>query len=140
MTIKDIILDGGGVAIIIMTLLQIAPIKIDPWSTVARAIGKAINHDVIDKVDGLSKDLQALKQTCDEREALSRRTHILRFGDELIHGVKHTKEHFDQILMDCTEYENFCRDHPQFSNNVAQQTIRLIKNTYQLCMEEKTFL
>ena len=41
---------GGGVVIVIMTLIQITPIRIDPWSSIARAIGRAINGEVIQKV------------------------------------------------------------------------------------------
>lgn len=131
---------AGGILLILMTIVQIAPIKINPWTYIAHAIGKAINGEVIEKVDTLSKDLQSFKETCERREAENKRIQILRFGDEVLHGVKHSKEHFDQILLDCTSYENFCRDHPKFANNVAEQTISLIKSTYRSCMEDKSFL
>lgn len=140
MELNEIVTGGGGLALVIMTLIQIAPIKINPWTAVAQAIGRAINGEVIRKVDDLSKDLQSLKATCDRREAEQRRTQILHFGDEILHGVQHSKEHFDQILLDCTYYEQFCDDHPHFANGVAVQTIALIKSTYRTCMEEKTFL
>ena len=39
------VLTGGGIILAAMTLIQIAPIKLDPWSAVARAIGRAINKD-----------------------------------------------------------------------------------------------
>lgn len=42
------VLTGGGIILVAMTLIQIAPIKLDPWSAVARAIGRAINKDVIE--------------------------------------------------------------------------------------------
>ena len=45
------VLTGGGIILVAMTLIQIAPIKLDPWSAVARAIGRAINKDVIEKLD-----------------------------------------------------------------------------------------
>ena len=45
------ILAGGGIVLAAMTLIQIAPIKLDPWSAIARAVGRAINKDVIDKLD-----------------------------------------------------------------------------------------
>lgn len=140
MTLKDILTYGGGGALFVMTLLQIAPIQINPWSWLARAIGRAINGEVIKKVDALSKDLQDFKAECDKREAEQKRTQILHFGDEILHGVQHSKEHFDQILLDCTYYEKFCNDHPHFANGVAVQTIELIKCTYRTCMEQKTFL
>lgn len=147
MELKEIITNGGGLALILMTIVQISPIKINPWSWVAQSIGRAINGEVIQKnaeiikkVDNLAYDFQALKATCDRREAEQCRSRICRFGDEILHGVQHSKEHFDQILLDCTDYETYCDEHPHFSNNVAVQTIELIKRTYRACMEDKTFL
>ena len=46
MTIKEILLSGSGLLVILMTLIQFAPIKINPWSALAKAIGKAINADM----------------------------------------------------------------------------------------------
>ena len=61
-TIQQIALGGGGVILILMTLLQITPIKINPWSWIARSIGRAINRDVIDKVDKLGEDVGTKKR------------------------------------------------------------------------------
>ena len=35
------VLTGGGIILVAMTLIQIAPIKLDPWSAIARAVGRA---------------------------------------------------------------------------------------------------
>lgn len=121
------------------TLIQIAPIKINPWTWVARTIGRAINAEVIQKVDKLESDLQSLKANTDEQTAKGCRVRILHFGDEILHGVKHSKEHFDQILMDITDYENYCREHPGFKNNMTAITTSQIKTTYEQCLEEHSF-
>lgn len=131
---------GGIVLLIVMTVIQISPIKINPWSWIAKRIGRAINQEVIDKVDKLEKDVATIKANEDEREATLCRTRILRFGDELLHGVKHSKEHFDQILIDITYYENYCSTHAAYRNNVAVLTIQQVKETYRKCMRDKTFL
>ena len=34
------VLTGGGIILVAMTLIQIAPIKLDPWSAVARDVYK----------------------------------------------------------------------------------------------------
>ena len=44
MTIQEILAGGGGLLLILMTLVQIAPVKINPWSALAKAIGKAISR------------------------------------------------------------------------------------------------
>ena len=50
MTIKELLLGGGGLLLILMTLVQIAPIKINPWTALAKAIGKAVNADVFNRL------------------------------------------------------------------------------------------
>ena len=128
MNLEEILLGGGGVLLTAMTLIQVAPIKVNPWSAVAKAIGRAINGEVIAKVDQL------------ERDAISCRSRILHFGDETIHGVRHTKEHFDQILRDITTYERYCDNHPNFENNTTVLTSKRIKDIYEDCLEKADFL
>ena len=55
--IRTILLSGGGVLLILMTLIQVTPIKFNPWSWIGRCIGRAINGEVLSKVDNLSKEL-----------------------------------------------------------------------------------
>ena len=139
-TIKQIGLYGGGIVLVLMTLIQITPIKFNPWSWIGRCIGRLINGEVLEKVDALSKDVKKNKEDDDEQWASLSRSHILRFGDELLHGVAHSKEHFDQILLDISKYEQYCDDHPEYLNNIANATIKQIKKTYQKCLEENRFL
>ena len=47
MSIKEILASGGGVLVVVMTLVQIAPVKLNPWSWLARSIGRAVNAEVI---------------------------------------------------------------------------------------------
>ncbi len=138
--IKQISLYSGGVIILLMTFVQISPIKINPWSWIGRCIGRAINGEVLEKVETLTRDVKRNKDDDDEQWASLSRTHILRFGDEILHGVSHSKEHFNQVLLDISKYEQYCESHPQYINNIATATIQQIKKTYQKCLEENNFL
>ena len=139
-SIKQAGLYGSGVAILIMTIIQISPIKINPWSWIGRCIGRAVNGEVLEKVETLTRDVKRNKDDDDEQWASLSRTHILRFGDEILHGVSHSKEHFNQVLLDISKYEQYCESHPQYINNIATATIQQIKKTYQKCLDENNFL
>lgn len=139
-SIKQAGLYGSGVAILIMTIIQISPIKINPWSWIGRCIGRAINGEVLEKVETLTRDVKRNKDDDDEQWASLSRTHILRFGDEILHGISHSKEHFNQVLLDISKYEQYCESHPQYINNIATATIQQIKKTYQKCLDENNFL
>lgn len=123
-----------------LTVLQVAPIKINPWTWIARAIGRAINAEVIDKVGKLETEVQTIKKNTEEHEAKSARVRILRFGDEILHDVKHSQEHFNQVLLDITEYEEYCSKHPEFRNNVTGITTKRIMETYERCLKDNNFL
>lgn len=85
------------------------------------------------KVDNLAKANQ-------EGMAYTWRYRILRFNDEVRQGIRHTKEHFDQILEDIDSYESFCRENPNFSNNKAVLAIKNIKDVYDRCVDDNDFL
>lgn len=128
------------ILIILMSFVQIAPINLNPWSAIAKCLGKALNGELTEKVDKLGNDLDTFKQSYDEREANNCRTRILRFNDEIVRGQKHTKEHFDQILMDVHIYETFCAEHPKFKNHIADDSIDRIKRVYKECGDKDSFL
>ena len=77
------ILTGGGVSLfVLLTLIQIVPIKVNPWSRIARAIGNALNGgDVMAR-------LEEHIRIDDERDADMHRYRILRFNTEILHKVQ----------------------------------------------------
>lgn len=145
--LKQIVTSGGVSLLFLMTLIQISPIKVNPWSWLAKKIGKALNSEIIEKVDNLEKEVQEVKKEAREGRAetkeqgiISCRIRILRFGDEVTHEVKHSKDHFDQIMSDIDQYERYCREHPTFPNGITVSTITRIKQTYQRRCEKNDFL
>ena len=138
--VKQICLYGGGIVFLLMTVIQITPIKINPWSWLGKIIGRAINAEVLEKVDKLSSDVKANKDADDKEWAELRRTHILRFGDEIRLGVSHSEEHFNQILLDIHQYDKYCEEHKSYKNDKAIATIDLIKQAYSKCLSENRFL
>ena len=51
MSINELVAGGGGAVLVLLTLIQIAPIEINPWSAIAAAIGRAINREVIARME-----------------------------------------------------------------------------------------
>ena len=121
-------------------IIQISPIKINPWTGIARAVGRAINGELIEKVDKLDKRINQMEKNDAEREAKSARIRILRFGDECQQQLKHSQEHFDQIIEDIDQYETYCAEHPNFKNNKAVLTIANIKSAYRKRLAANDFL
>ena len=137
MSIQEIMVSGGGFLLIMMTLVQIAPLKINPWSAIGSLIGKAINGDVMKKLDEMEKAQAETKANLDEhirvddeRNADAHRVQILRFNRELLQGLPHTQEDFIEALHEIDFYEHYCRMHEEYENNRAVLAIENIKRAY----------
>lgn len=91
-------------------------------------------------IEDLTKKVDKIQYTIDEREAVLSRTHILRFNDELYNGIAHSKEYFDQTLEDITTYDKFCESHPEFKNARTILAVQNIKDTYNKLHAEHKFL
>jgi len=103
--------------------------------------------EIAEKLDGQRKDIDALKDQMirsegieSEKDAVASRRRILRFNDELLRGVHHSKEYFDDILEDVRTYEDYCKSHPKFENGKTVMADRNIKRCYERCMETHDFL
>ncbi len=140
MTLRELTTGGCAFILIALTLIQITPVKINPWSTIARSIGRALNQEMHNSLNSLSEEFVAFKAEVSRNFAVQCRARILRFGDEILHDKQHTKEHFDQILTDITFYENYCARHPSFENNITALTSKQIKDIYMKCLNENIFL
>lgn len=140
MSIEEIISYGGGTLLFLMTLIQIAPIKMNPWSAIAKAIGKAINADVLKELDTVKKDLADHVKANEVRNADEHRARILRFNNELLRDISHTKEEFIDVLADIDFYEQYCRDHKDYKNNRAVHAIANISRSYDERLRRHDFL
>ena len=119
----------GDIAIIVIALIslvQISPIKIDPWSWLLRWFGKSMLDDMMNL--GEQKDADAA------------RNRILIFDDELRRHIDHSYEYFQQILADVDEYTRYCNEHESYPNSKAEMAIKHIKNVYDKCKENDNFI
>jgi hypothetical protein len=132
----------GGVTVValVSVFIEITPVKINPVSKFLAWLGRKINSEVIAKVDRLETEVQAMRKADGEQEAINCRYRILRFGDEVKHGTRHSQEHFEQILADIDDYEIYCKDHKDFKNNKTKVTTERILDVYRKCVETDDFL
>lgn len=53
MSIQEILCIGSNILFIILTLVEITPIKINPWKFIARKLGSFLNVEINEKLDEL---------------------------------------------------------------------------------------
>lgn len=140
MSIQEISTVVGAVVVAVLSFVQITPIKINPWSSLFNVIKKLLYGDILSQINDIDSKLDKHIQK-DELDGIkSCRLRILRFNDELIQGIKHTKEHFDEILDDISTYEKYCDTHDDYENAKAEMAIENVKRVYRHCEETNGFL
>lgn len=155
--ILDIITKDSGsyifIIIIVLSLIQISPLKIDPWSFIARNVGKIIHKPVLDKIDDIEdkidnietkvnsveKDLSLHVEESNMQNLQTIRAGILSFGSYIMHGENFHKERFDFMIRECDDYEKYCEEN-NVKDGVAEATISEIKRVYQIRLKENSFL
>lgn len=138
----------------VLSLIQIAPIKINPWSFIARQLGRALNSETFKRldrneervlevkhdVDDLRDYVEAVDHKIDENRAVVARVRILRFNDELLDNKKHSKDAYDQVLSDIDDYDSYCDKHPEFKNNQTKMSAENIARNYKIRLKKHDFL
>ena len=132
MGLNEILGASGGAALILLTLIQIAPVKINPWSAIAKAIGRAINGDLIRAVNQVSESV-------DQNEIDRLRWEILDFSNSCQNGRRHTREEFDHIIRMHEKYESILTRRNE-SNGQVDMAYDYIKTLYQKFLIERDFL
>lgn len=147
MTIAEILTHSGAALLILCTLVQIAPIRINPWSALAKGIGRAFNADVLKSLEEVKAEQKKSQQRLadhikvdDRRDADRHRERILRFNNELLRDIPHTREDFIEILAVIDDYEHFCKSNEDYKNNRAVHAITNIGRVYDERLQKHDFL
>lgn len=140
MSLWEIAGTGAGALVLLLTLVQIAPVRLDPWTALARAVGKAINADVKKELGEIKAQLSAHVDMDDRRAADGHRARILHFNNELLRDIAHTKEEFVEVLAEIDAYDAYCRAHPDYPNNRAALAIQNIQSNYMERLRRHDFL
>ncbi len=130
---------GAGILIILMTLIQIAPIKFNPWDKILTWLGNHMNADIVKRVDVIEGKLdEHIKESSDEM-IRKVRADILSFGNSCMNGHPHTKEEFEFVISECDQYEKYI-EKTQSKNGVATATIAEIHRLYEIGIHDNSFL
>lgn len=93
-----------------------------------------------DQLDAVTVQINSIKKDVRENFIIECRIRILRFADEILHNAKHSKESFDQVMEDITNYEHYCSNHPDFHNNKTVASIDIITSNFKERYEKNDFL
>lgn len=131
------------IVIVLLSLIEVSKIKFNPWSWLGSIIFRGVISEIKlnkNEIINLRNEFDNFKKERHFNDATAARRRILRFNDEAIMGIKHSQEHFDEIITDIDNYESFCKDNPDYQNNKGKMAMQNIKKIYQKCINDNTFV
>lgn len=115
---------------IVGTVVQISPIKINPWDFLLGWIGERFNSGINKKVEQLEKKIDQHIESSKNKDLKQQRQYIISFVDEGVNGKRHTKESFQNAIRACDAYEKFIRQN-NIKNGVIVSSISAIRLKYE---------
>ena len=125
--------------VVICTLVEVAPIKINPWGALLKYIGKVTNGELNEKFDTLQDDLKQLKRDFEVKNANDKRWDILDFSNSCRNGRKHGKEEWEHVINQLKEYETYVEEH-HIDNGVIEEETKYLRELYQERCRNNDFL
>ena len=120
--------------VILLSLIQISPIKLNPWDTILAWMGKKLNGKELSLLQSELKDLQS---HVNSMWVSTHRRAILTFARELRGGIEHSTDEWSNVLSLIDEYECYCEKN-HIANGVVKQDSIFINTMYQqLSVEQK---
>lgn len=138
-TVVAAVLGSSG----LFTLIQFLISRHDKKNDKTEELKKSINdlkNSMVESDKKFSESIDALAGQVEHSRVVQSRIRILRANDELRQGSRHSYEYFRQLHQDITEYEQYCRNHPEFKNNEAVNSIEYINRVYQESLDTNNFL
>ena len=128
----------AGLLLVVFSLLclvQISPIKINPWDTILGWIGSKINAGVKKDLDEVSRQTSIQKEEFREFWVDYQREAILRFSRECSQEIPHSREEWNHILDIIKRYETFCSKH-DIANGVIEENSSYLRDLHKQLLQE----
>lgn len=122
-------------ALIVFSVIQIVPIKINPWDRILGWIGRKINGELEKKVTSLRDEVEHVRKDSEERAVSDMRWHILNFAYTCRNNEDHTKEQWNHVLDQAKKYEVYIKEH-NLDNGVIEEDTKYIRELYNRLSKE----
>ena len=106
---------GAGI-LVLLSLIQISPVKLDPWDRIFAWVGSKLNGNLQKQVREIWINMH--------RQA------ILQFARECRADQEHSEEEWSHVLNVADEYEQYCQKNSVINGVVKQDTL-YIRQLYQ---------
>ena len=145
-SLKEFATNPGVLITGVLTLIQIAPIKIDPWTWLLSWIGSKLNAEDRKAIQELSKEVAEVKMEVTDMKheieydkATEKRWHILDFVNSCRNKRRHTREEWNHVISELKEYEEWT-EQKNIPNGVIEEDGKYLRQLFQECNRNNDFL
>lgn len=115
---------------VLLSLIQVSPLKLNPWDNIFAWIGKKMNG-------ATEKRLQEVEKQVSDMWINNHRQCILTFARECRSDISHSSDEWSNVLNVAEEYEQYVED-KHITNGIINQDTQYLRKLYQeLSMEHK---
>lgn len=93
-----------------------------------------------DMLNKIATELTSLRGEIARDRAVNARIRILAASDEVLHGMEHSLEWWNQVNEDITGYNAYCEINRDFKNNKAVMAIEHLNKVYAERLEKNDFI
>ena len=113
---------GWGLAalVLLLSLIQISPLKLNPWDRILAWLGQKLN----------GKALADLQKQVTAMWVNDHRQRLLTFARECRAGIEHSSDEWSNALVIADEYEVYCEKN-RIANGIVKADTLFIRNLYQ---------
>lgn len=129
----------AAIAVGLSLVIQITPIKVNPWSSLFKWVGKMVTADLNKKVDEINTSVLKLQNNIDENEKDRIRWEVLDFANSCRNGRRHTKDEFQHIIVLHDKYR-IMLERTHDTNGVFDAEYEYVKKLYAERQEKNDFL
>ena len=115
--------------IILFSLIQISPVKLNPWDNIFGWFGGKLNGDLRENVSKLEKHVRGMWVN-------NHRQTILTFARECRDGIEHSSDEWSNVLNVAEEYEKYVKEN-RITNGIITQDTEYLRGLYQELSREK---
>ena len=119
----------------LLTLIQITPIKINPWDTLLQWLGRKFVGELCGELERLERQIEQVQKDTEERIVTDMRWHILNFARRCRMNEHHTKEQWNHVLSQAKKYEIYITEH-KLENGVIEEDTKYIRELYNKLSKE----
>ena len=115
--------------VVLLSLIQISPLKLNPWDKLLGWVGKKVNGNAEKRMEKLEKQLR-------EMWINNHRQSILTFARECRAEIAHSSDEWTNVLNVAEEYEKYVTEN-KVTNGIITQDTEYIRGLYQELSRER---